>query len=135
MADEDAEVAAGAEAEEEEAAPVAGEEDIVMGEARWVYGGLMRGTGGRALAGLGAGVSRVWRGAGVGLGAGARVVSGVGGAAVEAEGVGLGCGADEGAEAEVEVGGAAGAAAAASGCAGGGASMVFDGSARRGCLW
>jgi hypothetical protein len=34
MADEDAEVAAGAEAEEEEAAPVAGEEDIVMGEAR-----------------------------------------------------------------------------------------------------
>jgi hypothetical protein len=40
---------------------VAGEEEevIVMGEARWVYGGLMRAGGGRALAGIGAGGSRV----------------------------------------------------------------------------
>jgi hypothetical protein len=35
------------------------DEDIVMGEARWVYGGLIRGGGGRAAAGLGAGASRV----------------------------------------------------------------------------
>jgi hypothetical protein len=41
---------------EEEVAAVAAEEDedIVMGEARWAYGGLIRGGGGRA-----AGASRV----------------------------------------------------------------------------
>ncbi|KAG8054679.1 hypothetical protein GUJ93_ZPchr0001g30881 [Zizania palustris] len=78
----------------------------------------MRGTAGRAPAGLEAVPSRVWTGAKVGVGVRAGAELEVGGPAVEAEGVGLGCGAEEGAGAEVEEDGAFGAAAA-SGCVGG----------------
>ncbi|GJM92494.1 hypothetical protein PR202_ga08970 [Eleusine coracana subsp. coracana] len=83
----------------------------------------MRGAGGRAAAGLGAGGSRVC------AGFAAVPVFGVAVTVVEtvaaAEVGGLGGGAGEGAEAEV-VEGAAAAAAAATGCVGGGASMLFD---------
>lgn len=86
----------------------------------------MRGAGGRAAAGLGAGGARVCAGfAAVPVfGVAATVVeTEVGGATVAAAVVGgLGGGTGEGAEAEV----VEGAAAAASGCVGGGASMLFD---------